>query len=409
MLVTELQMGGAAKVVREVTAMLARRFEVHEAVFNTADGVDFPGLAAPHSLDVGGGGGPLTKAANLARRVRRARELKRRLGTDVSISHLEGAHYVDALSRGREKLVMCIHGTMLRDHERGPREWVRRKLVVPWVYRRADRVVTVSRDIGPQMVKFGVDPERVVTINNSFDLKGIEAKAREPLPPAMDALFDGPPVIVTAGRLAFQKNQRPLLDIFARLRERVPCRLVILGDGPLREELLAHARSLGLRLWDAWSGSAPDPEAEVLFLGVEANPFRFIARSRLFVLTSGFEGFPLALCEAMVCSTPVVSADCWTGPREILAPETAMRTEPLTGAEPGPFGVLMPLLHLAETEEPAKSAWVETLAALLADRAECDRLGRAGRERMSDFSRERIAAQWEALVDGLLAEGVSPR
>lgn len=152
LLVTELKMGGAARVVRDMAEMLGERFAVHEAVFNREDGVDFPG-SAPISLDVPGGGSPVAKLRNLARRIQRVRELKRRLSIDVSISHLEGAHWVDVLSTGRAKTITCVHGSILGNQDiRGVSGWLRRRVLAPMVYNRADHVVTVSRDIVPELL-----------------------------------------------------------------------------------------------------------------------------------------------------------------------------------------------------------------------------------------------------------------
>lgn len=405
MLVTELQMGGAAKVVREVSGILAERFTVEEAVFNLADGVDFAGLAAPHELGVTGGGGIVRRLLNLRLRITRARALKRSLGVDLSISHLEGAHIVDVLSRGREKIVLCIHGSMLRDHEPfGISEWVRRKIVIPYIYSKADRIVTVSRDIVPQMIGLGIDPAKLMTINNSFATETIEALGRETITGDDWQMFADRPVLVTSGRLAGQKNQRPLLDVFARLLARKPLRLVILGDGELRHSLIDHARSLGLDVSSVWDAGGLRYGADVVFLGIRSNPFSLIAAAKVFVLPSSWEGFPLALCEALICGTPVVTTDCVTGPREILAPSSAQPASPLSVAEHAPFGVLMPVLHDPPTLEAAVKVWVETLAALLDDDKLLERLSAAGVERMRSFTREAIGPQWLALAEEMLAD-----
>lgn len=407
LLVTELKMGGAARVVGDMAEMLGPRFVVHEAVFNRQDGIDFPG-SAPLSLDVAGGGGPIAKLRNLARRIRRVRELKRSLSIDVSISHLEGAHWVDVLSGGTAKTIACVHGSILGNQDiRGLSGWLRRRVLAPLVYNRADHVVTVSRDIVPELLSLGVRPTRISTINNAFDLQGIEERSRKSLSAAEAALFAHGPVLVTTGRLAAQKNQGPLLEILARLKQRRPARLLILGDGPLRDQLLGKAEALGLRSWNTWSGEPLAAGHDVYFVGVQDNPFRWLNRADLFVLPSGWEGFPLALCEAMICGAPVVATDCLTGPREILAPETDPPSKPIRAPERGAFGWLMPVLHDPATRTEAVDAWVGKLAELLEDASERRDLVEAGRKRMADFSREKIASQWFALIDDLL--GTSPR
>ena len=88
---------------------------------------------------------------------------------------------------------------------------------------------------------------------------------------------------------------------------------------------------------------APPPDADVYFPGFRENPYQFLARARVFVFTSLWEGFPNALIEAMASGAPALSADCAAGPREILSPETPFYFRTLK-AEPAPYGLLMPVL-----------------------------------------------------------------
>ncbi len=405
LVITELHMGGAARVMRDQAAAFSRFFDVDEVIFNRADEIDLPNDIEPISLDVGGGGGPIRKLLNLRRRVARLRRIKRELGVDVSISHLTGAHFVDVLSRGREKVILYVHGSLLHnDLVRGPRRFIQNRVLIPLLYNRADRVVTVSRDIRPELVSLGVRPEKLVTINNFFDHEQIAAKSCEPLSPAESAIYDAAPVLVSAGRLHAQKNQAPLLDILAGVIRNRPAKLVLLGDGEERQPLADRARSLGLSVYDAADGATLTPTHDVYLLGAKANPFKYLPRSSLFLLSSGWEGFPLALCEAMICGVPVVSTDCATGPREILAPSTDTPVQPIGKAEFGEYGVLMPLLHHVPTRNAAITVWTDTLIGLIDDPDERRRLGGLGRERMEDFTRERIVKQWRELIEEVLTE-----
>jgi glycosyltransferase involved in cell wall biosynthesis len=97
-----------------------------------------------------------------------------------------------------------------------------------------------------------------------------------------------------------------LLDAFAVLRARRPVRLVVLGEGDLRRTLAKQIRRLGI-------------EEDVAFPGFVDNPFRYMAAASLFVLSSRWEGLPGVLIQALACGCPVVSSDCPSGPREILA------------------------------------------------------------------------------------------
>ena len=403
LIITELHMGGAARVMRDHASAFAPHYDIHEVVFRSSDANDFPGERPPIVLDGGKtSGGAL---ANLVRRARRLARIKRSLGTEISISHLEGAHYLDLLSRGAGKVVLCVHGSIRHNRDfRGAKGWLRRRVMMPALYRRADRIVTVSRDIVPELVAMGVDHSRMLTINNFFDVDGIAAKAGEPMSAEELAIFASRPVLVTAARFAEQKNLTALIDVFAALKQSRQATLVVLGDGPLRDTLVGQAAGRGLSIYRRWTGEPLTPGRDVYFLGNRANPFPFLAKATLFVLPSSWEGFPMALCEAMACGTAVVSTDCPTGPREILAPASARPPSPIRESETGEYGVLMPTLDRTASFAADRQVWVEALVRLLDDPAERERLAIAGRRRIEDFTPEKIVPQWLSLIDALLAE-----
>jgi len=174
-----------------------------------------------------------------------------------------------------------------------------------WFYPWADRVVTVSKAAGEDLVQTtGVSPEKVQTIYNPVVTDDLHEKAREPLdhPWFQD---EAPPIVLGAGRLERQKDFKTLIRAFRLVREGRPVRLVILGKGSQKEELKALARSLGVG-------------EDVLLPGFVDNPFKYMARASVFVLSSRFEGLPGVLIQAMATGCSIVSTDCPSGPREIL-------------------------------------------------------------------------------------------
>ena len=114
------------------------------------------------------------------------------------------------------------------------------------------------------------------------------------------------PLILSAGELCRRKGFDTLLRAFARVRARRPCRLLILGRGGAREDLLQLAVELGVGADFALPGFVPEPYA-------------FMAHADLFAFSSRWEGLGFVLIEALAVGTPVVSTDCPSGPREILA------------------------------------------------------------------------------------------
>jgi glycosyltransferase involved in cell wall biosynthesis len=114
-----------------------------------------------------------------------------------------------------------------------------------------------------------------------------------------------PPVVLGVGGLRHQKDFPTLLKAFARLRQRIAVRLVILGSGHLEDELKSLARELKV-------------QDDFALPGFVRNPYPFMRHAALFVLSSAWEGSPNVLAEALALGTPVVSTDCPSGPREIL-------------------------------------------------------------------------------------------
>jgi glycosyltransferase involved in cell wall biosynthesis len=102
-----------------------------------------------------------------------------------------------------------------------------------------------------------------------------------------------------------QKDFATLLKAFSHVRRSQPAHLVIIGEGRLRSELEALAQSLGI-------------DKDVWMPGFTDNPYAFMGRASVLVLSSICEGLPNVLLEALACGCPIVSTDCPSGPSEIL-------------------------------------------------------------------------------------------
>jgi glycosyltransferase involved in cell wall biosynthesis len=185
--------------------------------------------------------------------------------------------------------------------------WLHRmayQLPLRWLYPRADVIVAVSdgvaRDIGKVA---GVSPERVRVIPNPVIVPGMAEKAALPVEHRW-FVEKTLPVVLGIGRLAPEKDFATLLRAFAEVRARTDCRLVILGEGRERKSLENLAEELEI-------------VEHISLPGFVANPYAYLARADVFVLSSLYEGSPNALTEAMALGTPVVATDCRSGPREI--------------------------------------------------------------------------------------------
>ncbi len=164
------------------------------------------------------------------------------------------------------------------------------------LYPEAEAVVAVSNAVARDLAQLpGAERLRLVQVPNPVDLAEVRRKAACALPPPLaDSLPD--PLLVAVGRLHWQKGFDLLIRAMAELDGRLASRLVILGDGPERSRLARLIGRLAL-------------EDRVLLVGHDPNPWRWMARARVFVHTALFEGFGHAVAEALALGvTPVVVA-----------------------------------------------------------------------------------------------------
>jgi glycosyltransferase involved in cell wall biosynthesis len=174
-----------------------------------------------------------------------------------------------------------------------------------WFYAWADNIVAVSEGVALDLIKIGLPKEKIKVIYNPIVTSELIEKIQEtPDHPWLEA--GQPPVILGVGRLTKQKDFSTLLRAFAIVCRQIPAKLMILGEGEERSALEFLLRELNL-------------ESDVALIGFVDNPYKYMSKASLLVLSSVWEGFGNVLVEAMAASIPVVSTNCDSGPAEILA------------------------------------------------------------------------------------------
>lgn len=236
---------------------------------------------------------------------------------------------------------------------------VRRRL-----FKHADAIVTNSELVAVDLQKsLSLRSEMMHVINNPSADPEIKAKSKAEVdhPWFKDP---GVPVAISVGRLTAQKDMFTLIKAFAIVNSSAPCRLLILGDGEDRAKLEEASRELGI-------------SDSVDFVGFVSNPWAYMARADLFLISSKWEGSPNSLIEAMTLSVPVVSTDFAGGAGELL--------------QQGKLG------HLVPVEDPGTfaSAWLDVLN----NREKAQVRAAAGSEHMKLYDFDVVVQQYLDLME----------
>ena len=204
-------------------------------------------------------------------------------------------------------VILTEHSTMSLNATQSPN--IIRERLVPvlarWLYPSAEKVVAVSQGVATDLEKIlRLPPEKIQVIYNPINLEEITRKSKEDTGHPYFST-NGIPVIVSAGRLNHAKDFPTLIKAFASLREQMEARLIILGEGTERDNLVKLVSDMGL-------------QSSISMPGFQPNPYSYFKNASVFALSSIYEGFSMVIIEALACGTAVVSTNCPSGPSEIL-------------------------------------------------------------------------------------------
>lgn len=232
-----------------------------------------------------------------------------------------------------------------------------KRIAARLLFTRARQIIAVSQPVADDhRAILGREMPIVVVPEPVVDTEFLRRAEAPPFHPWITA---GHPLIVAIGRLAEQKDYPTLLKAFQTLRTTDPeARLLIIGDGPLRDELLALRQSLGL-------------DGFVDFAGMIENPLPALRHARCLALSSRWEGLGIVVIEALALGCPVVATDT-SAVRWVL--------------QDGVFG------HLSPVGDPALLA--QNLSKALRQAPAASSL----RQRSNDFSEAAIAANYIKLI-----------
>ena len=284
----------------------------------------------------------------------------------VTISHLEGPNFANILTFFGGRRVLFVHNRVEQSYHQNRAFDKLKKLLVSILYRRADRIVGVSEEVCAELIKsFGVKSERALFIPNPIDTAAISAASTKKYGDIRDQLCNQR-YLINVASLTSQKNHELLLQIFNDLVSRGSgcgdLKLVLIGEGDRRQNLLNLCEELGLKVF--LPGQVPLSQSnQVCFMGFEQNPYPFLKHAKLLVMTSFWEGLPIALLEAMSFGIPAVVSDCSSGIRSIW--EIPQKQPGQTLEEPCRWASCGALIGEMGSSDASLGLWSETVDKLL--------------------------------------------
>lgn len=295
------------------------------------------------------------KVLNTLIRVYKIRKIKKKYKISKTISFLDNPNIINILSRCNDKIVISIRNQKSKEIEAGKRKL--QKAIISKLYNKADEIVAISEGVKEDLlINFDLNKNKMRVIYNPIDLKYIDTQKSLDIEENIINIFNDK-TIITSGRLTYQKGQWHLIKAFSKVNKIIPeSNLVIMGEGELENELLELIRKLKL-------------ENNVHLLGFKSNPFKYINKAKVFVLTSMFEGFGNVITEAMASDTVVISTDCKSGPKEILNPSDINKE--VNDIYIADYGVLVPVcsgeknyenLELSKEEEIVAEAIIKVIS-----------------------------------------------
>lgn len=297
-----LHQGGFERVCITTARLLEPYFDVTIVIFDSSNiAYDIKGLTVI-DIKMGVQKGKLKKLLNLFKRSRKVKQLKKELCPEIAYSFGPSANLVNAFSKTKNTKVWLG----LRNYTD-----VEEKHKLRLFVRRADLIICCSKEIEKEInhrFKF----HQTATLYNPYDVEIIrkEAESGEPELPfgETDAAGKKLRYLASMGRDDDMKGFWHMLKAFSLIQKEVPeARLLILGAGTF-ETYQKLAEDLGI-------------STAVYFAGMRKDPYRYLKKGEIYLLTSRNEGFPNALVEGMSLGLAAVSVDCMTGPLEILMEE----------------------------------------------------------------------------------------
>lgn len=376
-LIYSLSGGGAERVVSYlVSYCIKNNIDVHLILMNTSIKYDIPKETNIHYLEKSKASeSGIIKALKIPFLAYKYAKLVKKLELTHSLSFLTRPSFVNVLSRKFTKYNYKVITNerafpSLQYSYKGFQSTFNKKMIKS-LYKKSEMVISNSYGNASDLVdNFEVPSKKMQVIHNPIDLEKINKI--EPIKGFFDASKFN---MVTLGRLDIGKNHIMLIKALHKLQNPL-LKLYIFGVGNMQEELEDLINKL-------------DINAQVILMGFDPNPYKYLKSADLFVFGSNHEGFPNVLLEAMACHLPILSTNCQSGPSEIME----LKKEKDNNIMLTDYGILTPIKHV--------DAMAKGMDYFVSHKEFIQDCIKNGQKRIKDFEKDRILKEYIDLISTL--------
>ncbi len=404
-MIPTLGRGGAERQVSVLTKNLKDDFEIDILVKNLDSGIKYKYFANIININHEAGSNILLKFSKYIKNLFFVFNTRHKKKYFKVISFMEEMNTLNILTNIKsQKSILCVrcHPSELMQGRSLIKLFY--KLTMKVFYNKSELIIAQTESIKNDLIKtFKIKEKKIKVVPNLFEISSIKKFSNEQKinDQVMQSLKKSV-IFSNLGQLIQRKGQSHIIRILEKIKQ--DCgnvKLFIIGKGDMKFDLINLSNRLDLKVFVEDRDFISD-YYDVYFWKDTDNPFHLLKISDIYIHAAYYEGFPNVIIEAMACSLPIISSDCLSGPREILAP-FSKRPENQIKEEYHEFGLLLPNFNEANENNridnyELEKIWAEAITNFINNKQNIINYSKKSLIRCEDFSSYKIIEKWKTLL-----------